>query len=82
MNCNVVLTKVRRCSNKEAVIADCLSKADFKQFYEMMPERRLNPARIPSALLRWINDPAEDLKLGQKILKEMSQYTMVLGYNC
>ena len=82
LNCNVVLTKVRRCSNKEAVIADCLSKADFKQFYEMMPERRLNPARIPAALLRWINDPVEDLKLAHKILKEMAQYTMVLGYNC
>ena len=82
MNCTIVLTKVPRCSDRETIIADCLSKADFKQFYDLMPERKLEPARIPAALLRWINDPTEDTKLGQKILKEMAQYTMVLGYNC
>ena len=82
LNCTIVLTKVPRCSDRETIIADCLSKADFKQFYDLMPERKLEPARIPAALLRWINDPTEDTKLGQKILKEMAQYTMVLGYNC
>ena len=82
LNCNLVMTKVTRCSNVEAVIADCLSKADFKRFYELMPNRKLNPAKIPVALLEWINDPREDTKLGQKILREMAKYTMVLGYNC
>ena len=82
LNCNVVLTKVRRCSNRETIIADHLSKAEFRKFYDLMPNRRLDPARIPATLLRWINDPVEDTKLGQKILKEMAQYTMVLGYNC
>ena len=82
LNCNLVMTKVGRCSSKETVIADCLSKADFKKFYELMPERKPSPARIPAALLRWINNPVEDTKLGHKILKEMAQYTMVLGYNC
>ena len=70
------------CSNVEAVIADALSKADFKRFYELMPNRKLNPARIPVALLEWINDPREDTKLGKKILQEMAKSTMVLGYNC
>ena len=82
LNCNVVLTKVLRCSNREAIIADHLSKAEFKKFYDLMPERRLNPARVPATLLKWINNPVEDTNLGQRILKEMAQFTMVLGYNC
>ena len=82
LNCNLVVTKITRCSNVEAVIADALSKADFKRFYELMPNRKLNPARIPVALLEWINDPREDTKLGKKILQEMAKSTMVLGYNC
>ena len=82
LNCNLVVTKITRCSNVEAVIADCLSKADFKKFYELMPNRKVSPARIPIALLQWIDDPSEDTKLGQKILKEMAKYTMLLGYNC
>ena len=82
LNCNLVVTKITRCSNVEAVIADCLSKADFKKFYELMPNRKVSPARIPIALLQWIDDPSEDTKLGQKMLKEMAKYTMLLGYNC
>ena len=82
LNCNLVMTKITRCSNVGAVIADCLSKADFKKFYELMPNRKLNPAKIPLALLEWINDPVEDTKLGQKILREMAKSTMVMGYNC
>ena len=82
LNCNLVMTKVARCSSRETIIADLLSKAAFSDFYDLMPERKLSPARIPAALLRWINNPVEDTKLGQRILKEMAQYTMVLGYNC
>ena len=82
LNCNLVVTKITRCSNVEAVIADALSKADFKRFYELMPNRKVNPGRIPVALLEWINDPREDTKLGKKILQEMAKSTMVLGYNC
>ena len=82
LNCNLVMTKVARCSSKETILADYLSKAAFSEFYDLMPERKLSPARVPAALLRWINNPVEDTKLGQRILKEMAQYTMVLGYNC
>ena len=65
-----------------AIIADHLSKANFKCFYELMPERKTDPSKLPLPLLQWINDPAEDTKLGQKILREMATRTMVLGYNC
>ena len=51
-------------------------------FYTLMKNRNFEPCRIPVALLKWINDPVEDLALGSKIFREMAQYTMVLGYNC
>ena len=72
----------KRCSNKGALIADMLSKAAFNEFYQLFPERKTEPALIPRELLLWIKDPKEDMKLGQRILKEMSQHTLSMGYNC
>ena len=82
LNCNLVATKVPRCSDRNTIIADAISKADWKTLDEFMWWRNIEPCRIPIALLRWINDPREDLNLGKKILREMAQYTMLLGYNC
>ena len=82
LNCNIVLTKIARCSDTGSVIADCLSKADFGRFYQLMPNRNTNPSKIPLPLLQWIHNPKEDTKLGKKILQEMAKSTMVLGYNC
>ena len=56
--------------------------AAFKEFYDLMPERQIEPAWIPRELLTWIQDPKEDMKLGMRIMKEMSKYTKLLGYNC
>ena len=82
LNCNVVVTKVPRCSDRNTQIADAISKADWRKLDDLMWWRNIEPCRIPVALLQWINDPREDLNLGRKILEEMAQYTMVLGYNC
>ena len=82
LNCNILVTKIRRCSDVNTIIADAISKADWGTFDTLMKERNIDPCRIPTAVLRWINDPSEDLGLGKKILKEMAQYTMLLGYNC
>ena len=82
LNCNLVITKIERCSNTGAIIADHLSKANFKSFYELMPGRKTDPARLPLPLLQWINDPTEDTRLGQKMLRDMATRTLVLGYNC
>ena len=46
-------------------------------FDTLMKDRNIEPCRIPVALLKWINDPVEDLALGSKIYREMAQYTMV-----
>ena len=72
LNCNLVMTKVARCSSRETIIADLLSKAALSDFYDLMLERNLRPARIPASLLKWINNPVEDTKLGQRIIKEMA----------
>ena len=82
LNCHVVLSKIERCSNTNAIIADLLSKAAFKEFYELMPERETEPAWIPRELLLWIQDPREDMQLGKRILTEMAKYTKIIGYNC
>ena len=82
LNCHVTLSKIRRCSNTGTVIADMLSKAAFQEFYQLMPERRTEPAWIPRELLLWIQDPKEDMKLGKRIMIEMSKYTQLIGYNC
>ena len=82
LNCNLVVTKIQRCSNLGAVIADHLSKANFQQFYELMPNRKTDPSKLPLPLLQWINEPKEDTRLGQKILRDMATRTMILGYNC
>ena len=82
LNCHIVITKIERCSNKGALIADMLSKAAFSEFYQLFPERKTEPAWIPRELLLWIEDPKEDMKLGQRILNEMSKYTLLMGYNC
>ena len=48
----------------------------------IMPEKNVDPSWVPRSLLRWVQDPKEDLDLGKKMLEEMAEYTMVLGYNC
>ena len=82
LSCNIQLTKVLRCSDSHTIVADAISKADFDTLDRLMPDKNEDPCRVPRTLLQWINDPREDIKLGDKILREMAQYTMLLGYNC
>lgn len=43
-----------------------------------MPEKNVNPGKIPVSLLIWIHDPVPDLELGHKILVDMMEYTKIL----
>ena len=43
-----------------------------------MPEKNVNPGKIPVSLLKWIHDPMPDLELGNKILVDMMEYTKIL----
>ena len=70
--------KTKRCSTPAADIADALSKADWDRAWQQMPFRDANPGRIPPTILKWINNPVNDMDLGDKILCDMSDYTKVL----
>ena len=81
-NSTINLTKVTRCSDRGSRAADALSKADFREFRTEMPGMNMDPGKIPRSFLMWVQDPKEDLQLGHNILKEISGYHQVLGYNC
>ena len=56
-NCQLQVTKIRRCTGKGAVLADRLSKADFSSLKSDMPKKQEDPAFIPRTLLKWLRDP-------------------------
>jgi len=86
IGCRVAIEKVPRCSTMGATMADALSKSAFKRFREadalnswaLPPE----PQRIPTAILKWVEHPRADPDLGSKILCDLRQAHLVLGYNC
>ena len=71
--CELFVSNIGRCSNREAVAADALSKCDMKRFLDNMPEANIVPEEVPGALLQWIENPMPDRKLGERILSEMSR---------
>jgi hypothetical protein len=85
LDCRLEVHKVRRCSSPGAVMADALSKGDFRRFRAAAAEAggcpAVEPAAVPRALRRWLVRPKPDDELGQRILLEMAQGTPLLGYN-
>jgi len=72
--CTITIDKITRCSNTAAKLADDLSKGDFRTFIDRWPEdspREPDPAWIPPSILAWVDKPASDLSLGDKILKDI-----------
>jgi hypothetical protein len=72
--CSLTIDKITRCSNTAASLADDLSKCDFQAFYARWPRnspRDIEPAWIPPSILSWIDRPAIDLSLGDKILSDI-----------
>lgn len=78
LSAKLKVTKVRRCSDAGAVLADELSKAKFDNLKKMMPEMEADPAYVPRVILKWVRDPFIDMDLGKAILREMAQYTDVI----
>ena len=74
----VKVVKTRRCSGDGEIAADALSKGDWELAWKSMPQRMVDPGRVPRAALRWITNPMPDLSLGSRILKDMAGYTKVL----
>ena len=80
INCQLEIVKITRCSNALAEAADAVSKADFYKMRRLMPGASIGPARVPRALLVWVNNPVEDRNLGARILREMGVERNILGY--
>jgi len=85
IGCRVTIEKIRRCSHPAAKMADALSKAEFKSFWEIADtapwELYEQPMSVPASLLAWIANPVEDDDLGERLLKEIATAAPVLGYN-
>ncbi len=66
-------------------MADHLSKARFAEFRSAAAQAgwplRLEPARIPSVLLQWLDNPYPCDMLGGDILREIGMETPVAGYS-
>lgn len=86
LGCKVHVDKVTRCSNTGSVLADALSKADFLKFRQVARDvgwsLGLEPAWVPVAVLKWIEDPKVDDDFGDSILRELARKTPILGYSC
>ena len=86
LGCAVDICKITRCSNTFATLADHLSKANFNQFRSLANQHNIplpiEPAWIPPSLLKWIENPKEDDKLGDNILSDLSSKLLILGVNC
>jgi hypothetical protein len=86
LGCRVRMDKVTRCSSTGPLLADALSKADFVKFRDVARESdwelQLEPAKVPVSVLKWIENPVVDDDLGDKILVEISNEVLVLGYSC
>ena len=80
MDIEVFISGISRCSTPEADAADALSKSDMDRFFDLVPEADLEPRQVPGALLKWLEDPLPDRRLGHRILKQLARKSDVLGY--
>ena len=78
--CELFISNIGRCSNEEAEAADALSKCDMGRFLVNMPEANIVPEEVPAAVLKWIENPVPDRKLGDKILKELANKFILVKY--
>jgi hypothetical protein len=85
IGCRLEVLKISRCTGTGAVMADHLSKARFGEFRSAAAQAkwplRLEPARIPSVLLHWLDKPFPCDRLGGDILGEIGVEAPVAGYS-
>jgi hypothetical protein len=72
IGCRLYVVKIRRCSNRPAVMADALSKAAFKLFAGLWTGPLPDASPVPRSLLSWLQRPVADAGLGDRILAEIS----------
>jgi len=81
----IEVEKITRCSCPKAEMADALSKAEFTRFRDTASRAGITmaeePARLPGALIAWVDKPTVDFNLADSILKEIAENEEILGYN-
>ena len=80
LNVDLYIHHIPRCSCREALVADAISKGDFRVFRTLMRSAERFPRRAPKSLECWVKNPKPDRDLGNRILHEMSLSTRVLGF--
>ena len=85
LGCLVDIVKVTRCSCIGSVMADHLSKAEFRSFRAVGASAEwdlaIEPLSVPSVLLGWVDRPVVDADLGHAILRQLSTSFEILGYS-
>jgi hypothetical protein len=72
LSCRLTVEKTRRCSSKPAILADALSKANFRAFWAARPPgSNVDPFRVPPSILAWVANPKADDELGTKVLRDL-----------
>ena len=54
LNCKLYLEHISRCSKPEAVVADHISKSNYREMRSIMPLSETFPRRVPSVLVDWV----------------------------
>ena len=80
LDIEVFVSGIARCSTFEADAADALSKCDLERFWRLAPGAEVVPREVPGALLRWLENPVPDRRLGHRILKQLAKKWAVLSY--
>jgi len=83
IGCDATFKKITRCSNTGARLADALSKAEFREFFDIADRANWGlcqePVRIPTSIRTWIQNPTDDDDLGLKIVKQISTFSAIIG---
>lgn len=77
LRCRFTITKITRCSTKPAILADLLSKGDFRNFWALRGDGNRDPARVPASILAWVANPCRDDELGARILRELRSQPLI-----
>ena len=72
LNATAYVKKISRCSTTNALAADLISKAQFEQFTKLKPDCDIDPRRVPTAFVKWLDNPTEDMDLGVRIFNEIN----------
>ena len=71
LNCRLDIQKILRCSSNESIMADSISKGDFKSFLKIWNKPLPEPNHIPKSLISWISNPVPIPNLGSIVCDDL-----------